>query len=403
MHLGVEAMRRRELGEEGGEGLLLRGVEGAEHVGVLPGGGRAQRAEHLPPVVREVEPVVPAVLRVPRPRDEARTLEGVDEHDDATRHGAEAIGKCALAQPGLPGDDPEDPRGRRGEPLGLDQLGEARGREGAQLRQEESGALRPSCVIHPASIAWLTESFTLCIIIVMTESTRAAEAPHRRRSGGPPLGPLAIVTLALAVAGVLVLTLVTGSPPDPFAAPAEVAAWYAGHDLAIRVGAMLQFGAAVPFGILTASLYARQLRLGVRVPGPVIGLYGGIAASVLLAASALVTWSLAMPGIDAEPVVAAALARLAFGLGGVGYATGVGLLVAGVAVPAFILRFLPRWLAVIGLVIGLAGELSFLSLVFDPLQALLPVVRFGGGIWLIAAAFLLPVQRARRAPGSREE
>ncbi len=66
--------------------------------------------------------------------------------------------------------------------------------------------------------------------------------------------------------------------------------------------------------------------------------------------------------------------------------------------PALILRFIPRWLAVAGLVLGAAGELSFLSLALESLQALLPIVRFGGGVWLITVAFLLPRSRPRRDP-----
>jgi hypothetical protein len=231
----------------------------------------------------------------------------------------------------------------------------------------------------------------------MTDIAQPARTP--RRSGGPPLGPLAIVSLALTVAAVVTLVAVTGSAPAPFAAPAEIAAWYAAHPTAIRVAALLQFGSAVPLGILAASVYARQLRLGVRVPGPVIGLYGGVAASIALMGSALVTWSLAFPDVSGTPATAAILARLSFGLGGVAYATGIGLLTAGIAVPALILRLLPRWLAGIGLVLAAAGELSFLSLVLDPLQPLLPIARFGCGIWLIAAAFLLPLTRPRRGPG----
>ncbi|WP_439901242.1 hypothetical protein [Microbacterium azadirachtae] len=221
-------------------------------------------------------------------------------------------------------------------------------------------------------------------------------SPRSRRPGGPPLGPLAIVTFALTLAGVGTLLAGTGSVPAPFAPAADVAAWYAAHALPIRIAATLQFGAAVPLGILTASVYARQLRLGVRVPGPVIGLYGGITASILLAVSALVTWALA--SAPAPGGVASALGLLAFALGGVGYAVGLGLLIAGVAVPAFLLRLMPRWFALAGLVIAACGELSFLSLVVDPLQALLPLVRFGGGLWLIAAAFLLPRDRPRRDP-----
>ncbi len=225
------------------------------------------------------------------------------------------------------------------------------------------------------------------------------DSSHRPgRPGGPPLGPLAIVTFVLTLAGVSTLLLGTGTTPAPFAPAAEVAAWYSAHVLPIRVAATLQLGAAVPLGILAASVYARQLRLGVRVPGPVIGLFGGITASLLLLVSALVTWALAAGSGPADPGAIAVLGRLAFGLGGVGYAVGLGLLIAGIAVPAYILRLTPRWLALLGLVIAAAGEVSFLSLVIDPLQFLLPVVRFGGGAWLIAAAFLLPRDRPRRDP-----
>lgn len=227
----------------------------------------------------------------------------------------------------------------------------------------------------------------------MTDSS-----PRSRRAGGPPLGPLAIVTFALTIAGVASLLIGTGSAPDPFAPSADVAAWYTAHALAIRIAATLQLGAAVPLGILAASVYARQLRLGVRVPGPAIGLYGGVAASLLLLVSALATWAIVAGSDPADPGSSAALGRLAFGLGGVGYAVGIGLLIAGIAVPAYILRLIPRWLAVVGLIIAVVGELAFLSLVLDPLQVLLPVVRFGGGAWLIAAAFLLPRDRPRRDP-----
>jgi len=54
----------------------------------------------------------------------------------------------------------------------------------------------------------------------------------------------------------------------------------------------------------------------------------------------------------------------------------------------------PRWLAWAGLVIAALSELSFFSMVIEPLQFLLPVGRFGGLIWLIAVGFLLPHKRA---------
>lgn len=66
----------------------------------------------------------------------------------------------------------------------------------------------------------------------------------------------------------------------------------------------------------------------------------------------------------------------------------------GVSAASLILRFMPRWLARTGLVIAALSELSFLSMAIEPLQFLLPIGRFGGLIWLVAAGFLLPRTRA---------
>jgi hypothetical protein len=69
------------------------------------------------------------------------------------------------------------------------------------------------------------------------------------------------------------------------------------------------------------------------------------------------------------------------------------LLVAGVAVPALVLRLVPRWLAWAGLVIAALSELTFLAMAIPPIQVLLPVGRYAGLVWLIAVGFLLPARR----------
>ncbi|WP_426594189.1 hypothetical protein ACPPVS_01455 [Cellulomonas sp. McL0617] len=192
---------------------------------------------------------------------------------------------------------------------------------------------------------------------------------------------------------------------SPFgASAADVAARYAAHDEAFRLAALLQFGAAVPLGIFAATVYSRQLRLGIRVPGPSIGFYGGVFAAVFLGLSGLITWTAAQAGVASDAVLTHALAYLAFATGGVGFAVGLGLLVAGAAVPALVLRLVPRWLAWTGLVLAAVGELTFFSLVITPLEHLLPIARFGGLIWLIAYGFLLPHTRhevARVTPAVR--
>lgn len=222
------------------------------------------------------------------------------------------------------------------------------------------------------------------------------EASHPARSGGPHPGVLGIVSLGILLAGLITSAILTGGQTfvSPFATEGQVAVVFQQNVPATRVGGMLQFGSAVPLGIYAATVYARQLRLGVRVPGPAIGFFGGVSAAIFLMLSGSVTWVLSRPEITTDPTLTHALSFIAFITGGVAFVVGIGLLVAGIAVPSLILRFMPRWLAWTGLVIAALSELSFLSMAIEPLQFLLPIGRFGGLLWLIAAGFLLPHTRA---------
>lgn len=226
-------------------------------------------------------------------------------------------------------------------------------------------------------------------------SSPAISTSRRRTSGGPNPAILAVVSLGLTVCSIIVGTLLSGGQVfvSPLAGTDAVAAYFQQNPYAVRITALLQLGSAVPLGLLTATVYARQLRLGIRVAGPVIGLYGGTTASIMLMISAATTWVLSHTEISSNAFLTHALSFFAFITGGVGYVVGLGLLVAGLAVPALILRLIPRWLAWTGLVLAALSELSFLSMVFEPLQILLPIGRFGGLLWLVITGFLLPTKR----------
>lgn len=228
-----------------------------------------------------------------------------------------------------------------------------------------------------------------------TETSTGTAGRTSRRSGGPHLGILAIVSTGLVALALIIGLVLTGGHPyvSPFDGRDAVVAYAQENWLSLRVVAMIQFGSAVPLGIYAATAFARLQRLGVRVPGPGIGFFGGISASILLMVSALTSYVLSRPDVSSDPGVALALCYLAFITGGVGFATGIGLLVAGIAVPSLILGLVPRWLAWVGLVIAAIAELSFLSMAVEPLQFLLPIARFGGLFWLIAVGFLLPRDR----------
>lgn len=72
------------------------------------------------------------------------------------------------------------------------------------------------------------------------------------------------------------------------------------------------------------------------------------------------------------------------------------MLISGVSVTGLMTRLLPRPLTWTGLVLAAAGMVSMLSLVADPFSFLLPVVRFGGLVWLVVVAILLPSTRPSR-------
>lgn len=222
-----------------------------------------------------------------------------------------------------------------------------------------------------------------------------------RRQPGPPLLPLALISTALFVASLVVGAAGGGPFPSPYDSAHEVTAFFAAHRTTVQVAATLQFASAVPLAILAAALSSRVRFLGfARVPGPQIAFAGGLLASGTLAVSALVQWVLSRPGVAGEDALVRALADLAFATGGPGHVVFLGLLVAGVAVPAAFGRLLPRGLVAAGLVVALVAELSTLALLSEPAAFLLPVGRFGGLVWLIAAAALLPTARRRTTPAT---
>jgi hypothetical protein len=67
-----------------------------------------------------------------------------------------------------------------------------------------------------------------------------------------------------------------------------------------------------------------------------------------------------------------------------------GLLVAGVSVIAAFWKLLPKWLVVFGLLLAFVGELNWFSMVIPRADILIPLARWPGFIWLIAAGFKLP-------------
>ena len=224
-----------------------------------------------------------------------------------------------------------------------------------------------------------------------------------QRHPGPPPGIVALIYTVLFLVGLYPVTPFGGKPafPQPSESLNNIAAFFQLRSSAVLFCAALQFGAAIPLGIFTATVVSRLRFLGVRAAGAYIALFGGFATAFNMMAAGSVIWVMSYPGIAQEPLLVQALYRLGFALGGPGFSVPFGLLVAGVSVTAGFSKLLPKWIVLPGLVLAVAGLSSWFVILFPKLMFLIPLTRFPGFIWLIAAGFALPDKVDSRRAGQQ--
>jgi hypothetical protein len=221
------------------------------------------------------------------------------------------------------------------------------------------------------------------------------------RHAGPPLWLMGAAYTLLFLAGLYPVTIFGGQPyyPGPWEPVETIAAFFRARPIAVRVCAFLQFGAAIPLGIFTASIVSRLQFLGTRAAGVSIALFGGITTAVMMMAASIALWVMAQPGVADNSPVLQALYWLTQGFGGAGFSVPFGLLVAGVTIPAAFMRLIPKWIVVLGIAVAICGELSWLYMMVPGALPLVPLTRFPGFIWIIAVALALP-SSAVRAPST---
>lgn len=275
----------------------------------------------------------------------------------------------------------------------------------AQLRQEKCSSSRSLVFGRTHSNPNLRKLFATCnnsLYELFMEATIQHQPGHR----GPHPGALAIVYTLLFNLGLYFV--VSFRPPEHLAASATavrpyfpgpwesaqtIVTYFQTHAHAVLMCAFLQFGAAIPLGIFVATMVSRLRFLGVRAAGPQIALFGGLMTAFNVAVAAMVLWVMAYPGIANDSGVLLALYYIVFAIGGAGFSVPMGLLIAGICIPALVMKLLPNWLIFFGLALGVIGELSFFSLVIPSALFLIPLTRFPSFVWLIFAGFKL----ARRA------
>jgi hypothetical protein len=220
-----------------------------------------------------------------------------------------------------------------------------------------------------------------------SKETHSPYSVHR----GPHPGIVAIVHVALFMAAFILLGIAARghSFQTPFGDVREVQRMLFEYADIFRINAFLQFGASIPLGIFTAAVTSRLSFLGVNVTGISIALVGGITAVVFSIVSALCSWVLTEKGVAENTGIVHVIQLLGFSAGGVGYASMLGLLMAGVSVPCLFGRYTPKWVAILGLALAVFAELSIFSMVFFPANIFLPIARFGSYVWMIATGFTL--------------
>lgn len=230
----------------------------------------------------------------------------------------------------------------------------------------------------------------------MSEDRRRA----RRQRAGPPLPAVMGVSIALFVVSLVVPAALTGGAPYPsrLGDDAAVARYVSEHATALSLTALFQFASSVPLVVFGAAAAAQLRRVGAQAAGPVIGMVGAVLASAALGLSGLLQWTLAQVDPDAPLALLVAVRDLAFIAGGPWHTVGLGLLVAGIAVPALYYRLLPRSLAMVGIAVAVVCELTTFALLFDWAAYAIPLGRFPALLWLLAAAVRLPTARRGDTP-----
>ena len=185
------------------------------------------------------------------------------------------------------------------------------------------------------------------------------------RDQSPPLMMLGIIYALLFNAGLLAVSplFASGSFPVPSSSAEQIVSFFRANGRQIAITSALQFGSAIPLGLFTATVANRLRFLRIRAAGVNIALFGGWTTAALMLVATSVMWATASVANVASDDFLLALYRLQMALGGPGFSVPFGLLLAGIAVTGGLSRSLPKWFAILGVVLAVIGELSWLFLI----------------------------------------
>jgi hypothetical protein len=190
----------------------------------------------------------------------------------------------------------------------------------------------------------------------------------------------------------------TGPFPQPTTKMGDVQAYFAASAEGAKINGGVQIVAGIALVWFAGIMAGFLRRRGRRDAAPAVVLAGGAiaAATLLLSAGAIV--SLAGSDLVSDAPVAQALYQLSFWFGGPLHVAALGTMIAA---SAYALGgVLPKWVTIVGLVVGAAGVLSSLTVVLPPAVILTPIGRFLGLIWLLIVTITLSLKRSADAPAA---
>jgi hypothetical protein len=203
-----------------------------------------------------------------------------------------------------------------------------------------------------------------------------AKMPKSKRITVPRLGMLAILYTVLFNAGLCAVSafgIAFGVKPPYWPGPWEpssvIVSYFSGtlHGRAnLRVPAIRRIDSSRDFhrhGSEPPALLGY-----IDAAGPNIALFGGFMTVFNGIAAGFTVWAMIHPGVTQDATLTTALYYLSHAFGGRGFSVPMGLLMAGVCVPAAMRKVLPKWLVAFGLVLAIAGELSWFNLIFRRLS-----------------------------------
>ena len=215
------------------------------------------------------------------------------------------------------------------------------------------------------------------------------------RFRGPSLILTALAHVLIFAAGLIAAGILRhgASYVTPFAPAEQIRAFLLQSPAAVRISNFFLFGSAVPFGIFAVTTVSCLRFMGIRAAGTNITLLGGLTATVAIFLSGISGSILSLPEVVASAPLVKSIDFFTFLCGGMFYSVGFGLMVAGVSVTCYFTRLLPRWLVLLGMLLAITGELSWLSLLVFPANFFIPVTRYIGFVWMILAAVFLTRDR----------